>query len=75
MTGFTSDVCPLPHRSCFRAHRRDQAFCSSYFFSHGGATFPSHADLIFTNYSSTNLLKVMAVGDSITDDCSVNGAG
>jgi lysophospholipase L1-like esterase len=34
----------------------------------------ARADLVLTNYSSTNLLKVMAVGDSITDDCSVNGA-
>jgi hypothetical protein len=32
------------------------------------------ADLVLTNFSATNLLKVMAVGDSITDDCSINGA-
>jgi lysophospholipase L1-like esterase len=30
--------------------------------------------LVLTNFSTTNLLKIMAVGDSITDDCSVNGA-
>jgi lysophospholipase L1-like esterase len=30
--------------------------------------------LVLTNFSTTNLLKVMAVGDSITDDCSLNGA-
>jgi lysophospholipase L1-like esterase len=30
--------------------------------------------LVLTNFSATNLLKVMAVGDSITDDCSINGA-
>jgi lysophospholipase L1-like esterase len=30
--------------------------------------------LILTNFSTTNLLKIMAVGDSITDDCSINGA-
>src|ERR1043165_7567865 len=34
----------------------------------------ARADLTLTNYSGTNLLKVMAVGDSITDDCSINGA-
>jgi lysophospholipase L1-like esterase len=32
------------------------------------------AELVLANFSSTNLLKVMAVGDSITDDCSINGA-
>jgi lysophospholipase L1-like esterase len=34
----------------------------------------ARADLVLTNFSNTNLLKVMAVGDSITDDCSINGA-
>ena len=36
--------------------------------------FQARGDLVLTNFSSTNLLKVMAVGDSITDDCSINGA-
>ncbi|HTL55829.1 MAG TPA: SGNH/GDSL hydrolase family protein [Candidatus Limnocylindrales bacterium] len=31
-------------------------------------------ELILTNFSATNLMKIMPVGDSITDDCSVNGA-
>jgi lysophospholipase L1-like esterase len=31
-------------------------------------------DLVLTNFSAANPLKVMAVGDSITDDCSINGA-
>ena len=35
---------------------------------------PVRGDLVLTNYSATNLLKVMATGDSITDDCSINGA-
>ncbi len=32
------------------------------------------ADLVLTNYSASRPLKVMAVGDSITDDSSINGA-
>ena len=31
-------------------------------------------DLVLTNYTAARPLKVMAVGDSITDDCSINGA-
>jgi lysophospholipase L1-like esterase len=32
------------------------------------------ADLVLTNYSASHRLKVMASGDSITDDSSINGA-
>lgn len=32
------------------------------------------ADLALTNYTDANPLKVMPVGDSITDDCAINGA-
>jgi lysophospholipase L1-like esterase len=32
------------------------------------------AELVLTNYTATNLLKVMPIGDSITDDCAINGA-
>jgi len=32
------------------------------------------ADLVLTNYTTSRPLKVMAVGDSITDDSSINGA-
>ena len=32
------------------------------------------ADLVLTNYSAARPLRVMAAGDSITDDCAVNGA-
>ncbi len=38
------------------------------------AIVAARADLVFTNYSATNQLKIMPVGDSITDDCSINGA-
>jgi lysophospholipase L1-like esterase len=31
-------------------------------------------ELVLTNFSAGKPLKVMAVGDSITDDCSINGA-
>lgn len=33
-----------------------------------------HADLVLTNYTASNPLKIMPVGDSITDDCAINGA-
>lgn len=32
------------------------------------------ADLVLTNYTATNRLRIMPVGDSITDDCAINGA-
>jgi len=34
----------------------------------------AHGELVLTNFSATKPLKVMAVGDSITDDCVYNGA-
>lgn len=34
----------------------------------------ARGDLMLENYSSNNPVKIMAVGDSITDDCVVNGA-
>ncbi len=34
----------------------------------------ARGDLVLTNFSTTSPLKVMAAGDSITDDCAVNGA-
>jgi lysophospholipase L1-like esterase len=38
------------------------------------ATLTASADIVLTNYSSTNQLKIMPIGDSITDDCSIGGA-
>jgi len=35
---------------------------------------PVRGELVLTNFGPGNPLKVMAVGDSITDDCSTNGA-
>ena len=37
-----------------------------------GAT--ARGDLLLTNYTAARPLKIMPVGDSITDDCSINGA-
>jgi lysophospholipase L1-like esterase len=34
----------------------------------------ARGELVLANYGGTNLMKIMAVGDSITDDCSTNGA-
>jgi lysophospholipase L1-like esterase len=32
------------------------------------------ADLVLTNYTAARPLRILPVGDSITDDCSINGA-
>jgi len=37
-------------------------------------TPPVHSQIFLSDYDSTHPLKVMAIGDSITDDCSYNGA-
>ena len=34
----------------------------------------ARGELVLANYSVANLMKIMPVGDSITDDCSTNGA-
>src|SRR6516164_1568138 len=34
----------------------------------------AHASLVLNNFSASHPIKVMAIGDSITDDCSINGA-
>ena len=39
-----------------------------------GALTPSQGQLVLANFSAANPVKIMAVGDSITDDCSLNGA-
>ena len=38
------------------------------------ASLAARGELVLANYSPANPVKVMAVGDSITDDCSVSGA-
>jgi len=34
----------------------------------------AHGELVLTNFNASTPMKVMAIGDSITDDCSINGA-
>ena len=34
----------------------------------------ARGELVLATYGGTNLMKIMPVGDSITDDCSINGA-
>ncbi len=39
-----------------------------------GAWMPAHGELVLANFSAANPVKVMAIGDSITDDGVTNGA-
>jgi lysophospholipase L1-like esterase len=39
-----------------------------------GALTSARSELVLTNFNAAKPLKIMAIGDSITDDCSVNGA-
>lgn len=38
------------------------------------AVTTTRGELVLGNYGATNLMKIMPVGDSITDDCATNGA-
>jgi lysophospholipase L1-like esterase len=38
------------------------------------AVMTARGELVLSDFSAANLLKIMPVGDSITDDCSINGA-
>jgi GDSL-like Lipase/Acylhydrolase family len=38
------------------------------------ACVTARGELVLTNYNAANPLKIMAVGDSITDDCVISGA-
>ena len=39
-----------------------------------GALMSARGELVLANFSAANPIKIMAVGDSITDDCVFNGA-
>jgi lysophospholipase L1-like esterase len=39
-----------------------------------GALISARGELVLANFSTANPIKIMAVGDSITDDCVFNGA-
>src|SRR5882762_791475 len=38
------------------------------------AAVTGRAELVLTNYTAAHPLKILAIGDSITDDSSINGA-
>jgi lysophospholipase L1-like esterase len=52
--------------------RTIQCFLSGLAVCYAGAA--AHGELVLGNFSMANPIKIMAIGDSITDDCSVNGA-
>jgi hypothetical protein len=61
---------PIPaHRS-----RARSGFCLWVALVSLLAATALRADLVLTNYSASRPLKIMPVGDSITDDCAINGA-
>lgn len=39
-----------------------------------GVLTPARSELVLNNFTTSKPLKIMPIGDSITDDCSVNGA-
>lgn len=39
-----------------------------------GKVWPARGELVLTNFTTANPIKIMPVGDSITDDCVTNGA-
>jgi len=39
-----------------------------------GALTSARSELVLTNFNASRLMKIMPIGDSITDDCSLNGA-
>jgi lysophospholipase L1-like esterase len=48
--------------------------CCVFILLNFAAAVSLRADIVLSQYNAGSPLKVMAVGDSITDDCSVNGA-
>ena len=50
--------------------RRAFFFCALLF----GVFSSAHGQIVLANYSTNNPVKIMAIGDSITDDCEYNGA-
>jgi lysophospholipase L1-like esterase len=49
-----------------------QCFLSGLVIYCAGAT--ARSELVLSNFSAASPIKIMAIGDSITDDCSLNGA-
>jgi lysophospholipase L1-like esterase len=47
----------------------------AFFYAFLLCALPSaRAEIVLANYSTNNPVKIMAIGDSITDDCEINGA-
>ena len=55
-----------------KSRRRLHCIRTIVTFAAAGATV--RGQIVLANFSSANPLKIMAVGDSITDDCVTNGA-
>lgn len=56
---------------CVSSRIRPQLWLSVLLF---GLFTTAHAELVLTNFTTSKPLKIMPIGDSITDDCSLNGA-
>src|SRR3954471_7954029 len=39
-----------------------------------GVLISAHSELVLSNFTTSKPMKIMPIGDSITDDCSLNGA-
>ena len=52
-------------------HHRLQVWLSVLFF---GLLTTARSELVLNNFSLSKPIKIMPIGDSITDDCSLNGA-
>src|SRR5689334_23730942 len=67
---------PAEYESPILASRLRVGFRSCLWLALGWALAGSalRAELVLTNYTASHRLKVMASGDSITDDSSINGA-
>ncbi len=65
---FQPNQMSTPHARCNLMLRRGLAWLMLF------SALAARAELNLTNYSATNLIQVMPVGDSITDDCVTNGA-
>ncbi len=50
--------------------------CRLYLFCAllAGTVISTRGEIVLANYSSNNPVKIMCIGDSITDDCEINGA-
>jgi hypothetical protein len=45
-----------------------------FLFSLIGMLGPARSELVLNSFTASKPMKIMPIGDSITDDCSLNGA-